>query len=115
MRLPQFESHLATHLSNPRSKLYQDAEEHVLTHLYADLTKLVETYTPLSSLQIFEAATAPRVVSANAAAQGNGFKEEISEMATRMAHIGILHWRVWAPLAYLVDPNAEEEHAHNSE
>ncbi|KAH6722296.1 T-complex protein 11-domain-containing protein [Leptodontidium sp. MPI-SDFR-AT-0119] len=115
IRLPQFESHLATHLSNPRSKLYQDAEEHVLTHLYADLTKLVETYTPLSSLQIFEAATAPRVVSANAATQGNGFKEEISEMATRMAHIGILHWRVWAPLAYLVDPDAEEEHLPNSE
>ena len=22
-----------------------------------------------------------------------------------MAHIGTLHWRVWAPLAYLVDPD----------
>ncbi|PVH84466.1 Tcp11-domain-containing protein [Cadophora sp. DSE1049] len=115
VRLPQFETRLAFHISNPRSKFYQDAEEHVLTHLYTDLIKLVETYTPLSSLQIFEAATAPRVVSTSAAAPGNGFKEEIAEMATRMAHIGILHWRVWAPLAYLVDPDAEEEQAPNSE
>ncbi|KAG4429500.1 hypothetical protein IFR05_015017 [Cadophora sp. M221] len=91
IRLPQFEIHLATHLSNPRSKLYQDAEEHILTNLCADLEKLVETYTPLSNLQIFEAATAPRVVSASASAQCNSFKKEITEMATRMAHIGILH------------------------
>lgn len=109
IRLPQFETHLAFHISNPRSKLYQDAEEHVLARLHTDLQKLVETYTPLSSLQIFEAATAPRAVPTSAAAPGNGFKEEIAEMATRMAHIGILHWRVWAPLAYLVDPDAEEE------
>ena len=77
--------------------------------------KLVETYTPLSSLQIFELATAPKLASTSAAAPGNGFKEEIAEIATRMAHIGILHWRVWAPLAYLVDPDAEEEQALNSE
>ncbi|KAH7407672.1 camp-mediated signaling protein Sok1 [Cadophora sp. MPI-SDFR-AT-0126] len=115
MCLPQFETHLAFHISNPRSKLYQDAEETVLTHLYTDLRKLVETYTPLSSLQIFESATAPKVTSTSVAAPGNGFKEEIAEMATRMAHIGILHWRVWAPLAYLVDPDAEEEQAPNSE
>lgn len=114
-RLPQFETHLAFHVSNPRSKLYQDAEDHVLAHLHTELKKLVETYTPLSSMQIFEAATAPRVASTSAAASGNGFKEEVSEMATRMAHIGILHWRVWAPLAYLVDPDAEEEQSSNSE
>jgi hypothetical protein len=24
-------------------------------------------------------------------------------MATRLAHVGILHWRVWAPLAYVDD------------
>jgi hypothetical protein len=72
------------------------------------LQKLVETYTPLTSLQIFEAATAPKVAS-GAAAQGNGQKEEIAEVATRIAHIGILHWRVWAQLSYLVDPDEEVE------
>jgi hypothetical protein len=107
-RLPQFESHLAFHISQPSSRLYQEAETRVLTQLFPVLQKLVGTYTPLTSLQIFEAATSPKsaVASSN---QATGVKEEINDVATRIAHIGILHWRVWAPLAYLVDPDAEEE------
>jgi hypothetical protein len=69
------------------------------------LKKLVINYTPLTSLQIFEAATLP----GTSPTQENGPKEEISEIAKRIAHIGILHWRVWAPLAYLLNPNPEEE------
>lgn len=107
--LPEFESRLASYLSNPCSSVYQAAEKEVLSQLFPALEKLVETYTPLTSLQIFEAATAPKIVPGHFAGQGNGEKEEINEIATRIAHIGILHWRVWAPLAYLVDPDAEEE------
>lgn len=109
-RLPQFESHLAFHISNPSSRLYQEAESRVLAQLFPVLQKLVGTYISLTSLQIFEAATSLK--SATGAAthtQATGAKEEISEVATRIAHIGILHWRVWAPLAYLVDPDAEED------
>lgn len=104
-RLPQFETHLAFHLSNPRSSVYQESENRVLKQLFPVLQRLVDTYTPLTSLQIFEAATSPK----NAPIISQGPKEEASELATRIAHIGILHWRVWAPLAYLVDPEAEEE------
>jgi len=107
--LPEFESRLASDLSNPCSSVYQAAEKEVLSRLYPALEKLVEIYTPLTSLQIFEAATSTRIVPGHFGAQGNGEKEEINEIATRIAHIGILHWRVWAPLAYLVDPDAEEE------
>jgi hypothetical protein len=113
--LPQFESHLAFHLSNSRSRIYQDAETRVLRQLFPILQKLVENYTPLTSLQIFEAATAPRSLPGAAPGQGNGSKEEITDIATRIAHIGILHWRVWAPLAYLVDPDAEEDPEASSE
>ncbi|KAL2073228.1 hypothetical protein VTL71DRAFT_10552 [Oculimacula yallundae] len=113
--LPQFEIELASHLSNPKSQVYKDAEEYVLDHFNSDLTKLVETYTPLSNLQIFEAATSSKPTSANVAVQDNSFKKEISEMATRLAHIGILHWRVWAPLAYLVNPDAVEPEAMEEE
>jgi len=109
--LPQFESRLAFHISNSRSSVYQDAETRVLTQLFLVLQKLMENYTPLTSLQIFEAATAPRSLPGATPAQGNGAKEEITEIATRIAHIGILHWRVWAPLAYLVDPDAEDPEA----
>jgi hypothetical protein len=108
-RLPHFESHLAYHLSNARSRLYQEAESRVLTQLFSVLQKLVESYTPLTSLQIFEAATAQRVLPPSANVQVRGAKEEISEIATRVAHIGILHWRVWAELAYCVNPDADEE------
>jgi len=59
----------------------------------------------MTSLQIFEAATNPK----NALVTSLTPKEEFSEVATRIAHIGILHWRVWAPLAYLVDPDADED------
>jgi hypothetical protein len=107
--LPQFESHLAFNISNSRSKIYQEAEERVLAQLAPILQKLVKTYIPFTSLQIFEAATTPRTLPGAAAPQVSGAKEEMTEIATRIVHIGILHWRVWAPLAYLVDPDADED------
>lgn len=103
--LPQFEHHLAFHISKPTSRIYQDAEQQILSQLFPVLHNLVEAYTPLTSLQIFEAATAPKV----APGAVSGPKEEIEEIATRIAHIGTLHWRVWAPLAYLVDPEESQE------
>jgi hypothetical protein len=107
--LPQFESHLASHLSNFSSNIYRDAETRVFTQLFPVLQKLVENYMPLTSLQIFEAVTVPRILPGVTLAQRNGSKEKITDIATRIAHLGILHWRVWAPLAYLVDPDAEDD------
>lgn len=102
--VPQFESDLANHLSNPKSPVYQACEHRVLSQLLPILHKLVMEFVPLTSLQIFELATAPRPSNGGTPSD----KEQYSEIATRIAHIGILHWRVWAPLAYLVDPDAEE-------
>ncbi|KAG9239555.1 T-complex protein 11-domain-containing protein [Amylocarpus encephaloides] len=107
-RLPHFESHLAFHLSNPNSRLYQEAEQRVLGQLFPVLQKLVASYTPLTSVQIFEAAIAPKPGPNNMVNQANGSKDEISEIATRIAHMGILHWRVWAPLAYLIDSGPKD-------
>lgn len=106
--LPQYESCLAVHLSDPRSSLYQEAKNRILSQLFPILQKLVNTYTTLTSLQIFEAATGSKATPTARASRAN---DETTEIATRIAHIGILHWRVWAPLAYLVDPDAEEESA----
>lgn len=106
-RLPVFESHLSFHLSNYQSRLYQEAEARVLSKLFPELQKLVELYKPLNSLQIFDAATSPKPIDGNAPATGQ--KEEVVDVATRIAHLGILHWRVWADLAYLVNPDAEDE------
>jgi hypothetical protein len=112
--LPHFESHLELHLSNPCSRIYQDAEQRVLLQLLPILQKLIETYTPLTCLQIFETATAQKVAP-NSSAYPDNSKSEITEIATRIAHIGILHWRVWAPLAYLVDPDGAGTEAVDEE
>ncbi|KAH6668312.1 T-complex protein 11-domain-containing protein [Halenospora varia] len=103
--LRQIESDLTLHLSNPRSRVYQEAETHVLNQLGPVLKKLVINYTSLTSLQIFEAATLP----GTPPTPENRPKDEISEIAKRIAHIGILHWRVWGPLAYVLNPKTEEE------
>ena len=105
-RLPHFEIHLAFHLSTTNSSFYQAAEDKILKQLFPAIRKLVDTYTPFTNQQIFEAATAPRHVAVGPTAQ---IKEEVDDVATRIAHIGVLHWRVWAPLAYLVDSTLEEE------
>jgi len=110
--LAQFEHELASHVSKINSRLYQEAEKRVLSQLFPVLHKLVDAYTPLTSLQIFEAATSTKT-GANAAVPVTGVKEEINEVATKLAHIGMLHWRVWAPLAYLVDPDVEQEEVSN--
>ena len=68
---------------------------------------IVEIYTQLTSLQIFEGATSLRIFPGGATTQGNVSKEETPEVATRIVYIGILHWRAWSPLAYLVGLDAE--------
>ncbi|TAQ91489.1 hypothetical protein B7494_g264 [Chlorociboria aeruginascens] len=108
--LPVFEQNLARHLSNPNSPIYEEAEVRILSQLYPVLQKFVETYSALTSLQIFDAVTKPRVVPGiSESSSSTTTKKEMSEIATRIAHIGVLHWRVWAPLVYLVDPSASTE------
>ena len=104
-RLSAFESDLELHLSNPNSKTYQDARQRVLSQLFPILHKLVETYSPLTCLQIFELAAVQKSPPGIPKMQRNPSRDEITEIATKIAHIGILHWRIWAPLAYLIDPN----------
>jgi hypothetical protein len=106
-RLPQFESHLQFHLSNTTSRLHQEAEHRVLEQLFPVLQKLVSSYTPLTSIQIFETAIAPKSGAGSAQSQSNGVQDEIKEVSTRIAHMAILHWRVWSPIAYLRDPSAD--------
>ena len=109
-RLPQFEQHFASHISNDRSSLYREAEARILRELFPKLRELVDKYTPLTSLEIFEHATGPKIAPPFVKPpMPQSPKDEIAEIATRLAHIGIMHWRVWAPLAYLVDPQAEED------
>jgi len=69
------------------------------------LLKLVDNYTLLTNLQIFETATAPKPVPGSMVGSlAKIVMKEITEIATRIAHMGTLHFRVWGPFAYLVNP-----------
>lgn len=45
------------------------------------------------------------------AAEGKmeGRMKDLADVARLVAHVGTLHWKVWAPLAYLVDPDIVED------
>lgn len=106
--LPRFEEFFCAQISNPNSRIYAEAESRILHELFPVLRGLVEKYTPLTSLQIFEAATSPKATPLfGASPPPQSTKDEIAEIATRIAHLGILHWRVWAPLAYLVEQDED--------
>lgn len=71
------------------------------------LNSVVGTYTPMTSLQVFEAATTPKSPSNAVGSSAWASQNSLNDVAVRIAHIGILHWRVWAPLAYLVNPDSD--------
>ncbi|PQE09036.1 camp-mediated signaling sok1 protein [Rutstroemia sp. NJR-2017a BBW] len=110
-RLPILEKYLILYLSNSNSKVYLEAEADFLAKLLPELQRLVKKYTSLTGQQIFEAATSsnPVLGPIDRIAQLNVQKDNLLDIATRIAHIGILHWRVWAPLVYLYDKSTTEE------
>jgi hypothetical protein len=110
------ESALEWHLSNESDlfRYFQNAmRDKVLTATLASARK----YLPLSPLAICESqrcppppATGPATVAATGAvAHPSPQQYDIERIGMRLAHVGILHWRVWAPLLYLRDEIAEQE------
>lgn len=82
-------------------------------NLFPALSTVVSTYSPMTSLQVFEAATAPKSGNNTAGTSVWASQNSLNDVAVRIAHIGILHWRVWAPLAYLVNPDGEGDGEEN--
>ncbi|KAI0837713.1 T-complex protein 11-domain-containing protein [Hypoxylon sp. FL0890] len=74
------------------SPLFQEVEQVFRQRLLAELRLRVKEFKGLTGVNLFSVAT-------------GGTREEggVEEMATRLAHLGLLHWRVWAQLVYLGD------------
>jgi hypothetical protein len=121
--LPAFEQKMQFNLSNLDSTLFKACEAHILSLLLPLLEVLITRYAPLSSTKLFEVAVSPRSTTTNNGSEsrasglqfpgtnsmsGPDDSNSLMDAARQIAHIGILHWRVWAPLAYLVNPDAEE-------
>ncbi|KAK8011787.1 hypothetical protein PG989_000047 [Apiospora arundinis] len=117
--LRQVKEELGQHLYQPHSQLFQEVESHFWIRLIAELQECVRTLKPLGSLGLFSAAVGRRnygpwggpsahPMSSNAigiSTQEARAKRGIEDIAARLAHLGLLHWRVWSPLIYLGGDN----------
>ncbi|KAI1171328.1 camp-mediated signaling protein Sok1 [Nemania sp. FL0916] len=123
--LGNFERSLDTHMgdmSSPAddptaqySPLFQAVEGIFRDRLRAELQLRVKDFKGLTGVSLFSVATGGRPQGTNRTWDGirdgdrdisiRGSREEggVDEMATRLAHMGLLHWRVWSQLVYSGD------------
>ncbi|KAK3387615.1 T-complex protein 11-domain-containing protein [Podospora didyma] len=109
--LPGFESQMEECLGDVQSEVFREVELQFQQRLLAALAKRVRDFKNLSGVGLFSAATTSRyprtrehrdarlpdsLGSVRDARDDAG----VEDMATRLAHLGILHWRVWSQLAY---------------
>lgn len=108
------EAALEWHLSNESDlfRYFQNTmREKVLT---AALTS-ARRYLTLSPLAICEsqrttpASTSQGSSTATSLQSNSPQQQDIERIGMRLAHLGVLHWRVWAPLLYLRDEIAEND------
>ncbi|KAI1118038.1 camp-mediated signaling protein Sok1 [Nemania sp. NC0429] len=121
--LGQFERSLDMHvgdLGSPNedrrtsySPLFQVVEGVFRDRLRAELQLRVKEFKSLTGVSLFSVATGARLQGLNRiwdmSRDGErdnsvrGTREEggVEDMATRLAHMGLLHWRVWSQLAYV--------------
>ncbi|KXG52556.1 T-complex 11 [Penicillium griseofulvum] len=119
------EEALEWHLSN-ESELFVFFQNSMRSKILATTLVAARKYLPLSPLAICESQrvplsatmgpTAPQTGTAAASGSVNTFpvaispqQSDIERIGMRLAHMGVLHWRVWAPLLYLRDEIAISE------
>ena len=114
--LPQFEVELNAMLFDIRSDKYNRLERYFQEKLLDELAKRVKQFRGLSGVSLFSVATGGRLHGPGKTWDGGRDRERdlvsdaslkearedggIEDMATRLAHLGVLHWRVWADMAY---------------
>jgi hypothetical protein len=103
------------------SDVYRTVEDQFAQRLLEKLLCYVKGFKSLSCIGLFSAVTGARgsnssnssrgawaasrdamIIDSDETTASKDGREEggVDEMATRLAHLGILHWRVWAQLAY---------------
>ncbi|KAI1434971.1 camp-mediated signaling protein Sok1 [Xylaria sp. CBS 124048] len=112
----------ATADTRPYSPLFQHVERIFRDRLLAELQSRVKEFKSLTGVSLFS------VVTGGGRPQGSsrtwdgrdgerdspfnrGTRDEggVEDLAIRLAHLGLLHWRVWAPLVYLGDVDSTVE------
>jgi hypothetical protein len=120
--LPEFEQLVAAQLGDVSLDRSQEVEAHFHRKLMADLAKRVKEFKGLSGVALFSVATGGRITGPGRTWDGGRERERerevleasareareeggMDDMATRLAHLGVLHWRVWSQLAYNTGDN----------
>lgn len=115
--LVQFEEELDRHLCEPESQVFQDVERQFHKRLVAELQQRVKELKPLTGVNLFSVATGGRLQGPSRMwdssrdhsterdardVSGREAREEggLEDMATRLTHLGLLHWRVWSSFVY---------------
>lgn len=115
--LVQFEEELDRHLCEPESQVFQDVERQFHQRLVGELQQRVKELKPLTGVNLFSVATGGRLQGPSRTWDGTRdhsterdgrdsasreAREEggLEDMATRLTHLGLLHWRVWSSLVY---------------
>lgn len=116
LSLPGFDQKIMEAVTNVHGEAFHEVESAFHERLLAELAKRVNEFKNLSAVALFSIATGSRAAAARPSVGPFGEhnaprdpREEagLADMAIRVAHLGILHWRVWALLAY--DEEMEEE------
>ncbi|KAL4944932.1 hypothetical protein BDV06DRAFT_186161 [Aspergillus oleicola] len=97
------EASLECHLLNERGHYFQYFQNSVREKLLEATFSTAKKYLNMSPLAICESQRLPSHPPAEQ-------QYDVERIATRLAHIGVLHWRVWAPLLYVRDsvPSTDE-------
>ncbi|KAL7624509.1 Protein SOSEKI 1 [Parahypoxylon ruwenzoriense] len=124
--LLQFEDELDSHISELSSPLFQQVEQYYHYRLLVELRQRVKDFKGLTGAVLFSVATGGRLHGPSRTWDGtrenttrdrertsleNSIREAreeggVEDMATRLAHMGLLHWRVWSHLVYAGDINS---------
>lgn len=121
--LSDLEEELSRKLSQIDGDAFQDVETYFHRRLLQELAKHVKGLKNLTGVGLFEVATGGRVQGPGRTVGAFPAREQhldlpgagreprdvggIDDIATRLAHLGLLHWRVWGDLAYNDDLEVE--------
>jgi len=109
--LPVLEANIASLINDVHGAKYREVEEKFLGRLSNELASRVKQFRGLSGVSLFGIASGSRPN--NSYGYQERDREESSretredgsleDIAVRLAHLGIIHWRVWSSLVYSED------------
>jgi len=111
--LPSFEEKLSENVCKITSPIFEEVQETYRVRLVAELAARVRYFKSLSGVCLFSIATGNRVPNnargldlgrdrdLDAAIRVGQQEGGVEDIATRIAHVGVIHWRIWARMAYV--------------